>query len=71
MCSKGVGSAEAVLDTVYQDYRKSDLQIDDVLNALVLFWVAKCGGQPITGDAVIDEFGIPVNLMVPAPLGGA
>ena len=63
--------AEAVLDTVYQDFRKSDLQIDDVLDALILFWVAKCGGQPITGDAVIDEFGIPVNLMVPAPLGGA
>lgn len=63
--------AEVVIQTVYQDFRKSDLQIDDVLDALVLFWVAKCGGQPITDDAVIDEFGIPANLLVPASLSMA
>ncbi len=57
--------ADRVVEAVYQNYRKSDLQVDDVLDALVLFWVAKTGGQPIAADAVIDEFGIPANLLVP------
>jgi predicted RNase H-like nuclease len=62
--SKGCKALELVA-AVQAHYRKSEVAIDDVLDAAVLFWVAVNGSVPYLSNTKRDEQGILINFRVP------
>ena len=56
----------ALLDQQARHYRRSQVAIDDILDAAVLFALSLFEPIPLLAHRGVDEFGIYSNMMVPA-----
>jgi predicted RNase H-like nuclease len=54
-----------VLAELYQHTRKAVVQVDDVLDAMVLYLLGLSSPKPLMPESVIDEFGLAVNYQMP------
>jgi|TARA_B110000495_G_C23033862_1_gene616678 predicted RNase H-like nuclease len=61
----------SVLSTLYERTRKSAVQIDDVLDAMVLYLLGLSKPEPLLSESVIDACGLAVNYQMPASRRGA
>jgi predicted RNase H-like nuclease len=55
-----------LLEEVSRRYRRSQVAIDDILDAMVLFVLSRFDPVPLLDQTIVDEYGIPANMMVPA-----
>ena len=55
-----------LLEEVSGRYRRSQVAIDDILDAMVLFVLGQFDPVPLLDQTVIDEYGISANMMIPA-----
>ena len=56
----------ALLDQQAGRYRRSQVAVDDILDAAVLFALSLFEPIPLLAHTVVDEFGIYSNMMIPA-----
>jgi len=56
----------ALLDQQARRYRRSQVAVDDILDAAVLFALSLFEPTPLLAHTVFDEFGISSNMMIPA-----
>lgn len=56
----------ALLDQQAGRYRRSQVAVDDILDAAVLFALSLFEPTPLLAHTVFDEFGISSNMMIPA-----
>ena len=61
----------SVLSSLYERTRKSAVQIDDVLDAMVLYLLGLSKPEPLLSESVIDACGLAVNYQMPASRRGA
>jgi len=54
-----------VLAEVYRHTRKALVQIDDVLDAMVLYLLGLSSPEPLMAESIIDSFGLTVNYQMP------
>jgi len=54
-----------VLAELYQYTRKTLVQVDDVLDAMVLYLLGLSSPQPLMAESIIDSFGLTVNYQMP------
>ena len=54
-----------VLAELYQHTRKAVVQVDDVLDAMVLYLLGLSSPKPLMPESVIDGLGLAVNYQMP------
>ena len=54
-----------VLAELYQYTRKTLVQVDDVLDAMVLYLLGLSSPEPLMAESIIDSFGLTVNYQMP------
>ena len=60
-----------VLAELYQHTRKAQVQVDDVLDAMVLYLLGLSSPEPLMSESVVDAFGLAVNYQMPTTSLGA
>jgi len=55
-----------LLEAITSRYRRSEVAIDDILDAMVLFVLDRFGPVPLLDQTLTDEYGIGTNMMIPA-----